>query len=160
MSSIFEEVKKEKEVTLDELHERFEKHINEVGYLFHKVIEYVIPYIVEEILKANGDAMTKAQAIFYLGKLYGALKGLSRIQLEFAIAKKGPYEKITNNFRFMLQLTAYRLFAVYNDLKKGQPLDEIRDSLQYFAWDVEFSSYEKDAEAIVKYIEKLKLSRS
>jgi hypothetical protein len=146
------------EVTPEELHKRFEEYENEPGYLKTMVIDYLMPYMVREILKTNADAMTKAQAIFYLGELYGALEGANQLELPFALTKKGPYEEMMKNNEYVLRSTAHRLIELYEDLKKGRPLDQIRDSLKYLAWDTEFSGIRSNAHDLLKYIEGLKPS--
>jgi len=146
------------EVTPEELRKRLEEYENEPGYLQSMVIEYLMPYMVREILKAKADAMTKAQAIFYLGELYGALDGLMRLDLQFTLPRIGPYEELMNNYAFIVRSTADRLIDLYRDLKEGRPLEEIKETLKYFAMDVEFSSFEYYVNSIVKYIQKLKPS--
>jgi len=122
------------------------------------VIDYLMPYMVRDILKTNADPMTKAEAIFYLGELYGALDGLGRLFLQFVLPRKGPYEKIMENYRFIIRSTALRLIDLYEDLKKGRPLNDIKESLKYLASETEFSSFEYNVNDIIKYIEGLKPS--
>jgi len=146
------------EVTPEELRKRFEEYENEPAYLRTMVIDYLIPYMVREILRTKADAMTKAQAIFYLGELYGALEGANSLELRFSLTKKGPYEKMMKNNEFVIRSTADRLIELYRDLKKGRPLDEIKESLKYLAWETEFSGIESNAHELLKYIEGLKPS--
>jgi len=48
---------------------------------------------------------------------------------------------------------------LYRDLKEGRrPLEEIKESLKYFAMNVEFSSFDFSVQPIIKYIQKLKPS--
>ena len=144
------------EVTPEELRKRFEEYESEPGYLKSMVIEYLMPYMVRDILRTNADAMTKAQAIFYLGELYGALEGLNELDLQFTLPRIGPYEELMKNYAFIIRSTADKLIDLYRDLKEGRPLEEIKESLKYFAWDVEFSSFNYNVDSIVKYIQKLK----
>jgi hypothetical protein len=146
------------EVTPEELRKRFEEYENEPGRLSTMVIEYLMPYMVREMLRTKADAMTKAQAIFYLGQLYGALDGLMRLDLQFTLPRIGPYEELMNKYAYIIRSTADRLIELYEDLKKGRPLEEIKESLKYFAMDVEFSSFDYNVDSIVKYIHKLKPS--
>ncbi len=146
------------EVTPEELRKRFEEYENEPGRLKSMVIDYLMPYMVREILRTNADAMTKAQAIFYLGELYGALEGLDEFHLQFTLPRIGPYEELMGNYEFIIRSTADRLIDLYRDLKKGRPLEEIKESLKYFAMNVEFSSFDFNVQPIIKYIQKLKPS--
>jgi hypothetical protein len=147
------------EVTPEELRKRFEEYENEPGYLKSMVIDYLMPYMVREILRTKADAMTKAQAIFYLGELYGALEGLDELYLQFTLPRIGPYEELMKNYAFIIRSTADKLIYLYRDLKEGRrPLEEIKESLKYFASDVEFSSFNYNVQPIIKYIQELKPS--
>jgi len=104
------------EVTPEELRKRFEEYENEPGRLKSMVIDYLMPYMVREILRTKADAMTKAQAIFYLGELYGALDGLMRLDLQFTLPRIGPYEELMNNYAFIVRSTADRLIDLYEGI--------------------------------------------
>jgi hypothetical protein len=146
------------EVTPEELRKRFEEYENDPGRLQNMVIDYLMPYMVRDILRTNADAMTKAQAIFYLGELYGALEGLQELHLQFTLPRIGPYEELMKNYEFIIRSTADKLIDLYRDLKEGRPLEEIKEVLKYFAMDVEFSSFDYNVQPIIKYIQKLKPS--
>jgi len=147
------------EVTPEELRKRFEEYENEPGRLKSMVIDYLMPYMVREILRTKADAMTKAQAIFYLGELYGALEGFDELHLQFTLPRIGPYEELMENFEYVIRSTADKLIDLYRDLKEGRrPLEEIKESLKYFAMNVEFSSFDFSVQPIIKYIQGLKPS--
>jgi len=123
------------------------------------VVDYLMPYMVAEILRANADAMTKAQAVFYLGELYGALDGLSRLVSRLTI---GPSEEFKETYEFMyeyiMRTATDRLLELYEGLKKGWPLNDIKESLKSLASDVEFGSFEYNVGPIVRLLRKLKPS--
>ena len=156
MSTVEWEIKRE--ITPEEFRKRFEEHENEPGSLLSMVIDYLIPQMVVEILRTNADAMTKAQAIFYLGELYGAIWGATSLELQFVLTRKGPYEKMMKNDEYVIRSTTDRLIDLYEDLKKGRPLNEIKESLRYLAWEAGFSGIESNAHELLKYIEGLKPS--
>jgi len=149
------------EVTPEELRKRFEEYENKPGYLQSDVIEYLMPYMVAEILRANADAMTKAQAIFYLGELYGALDGLSRLVSRLTRGT-GSYEELKESYEFIyeyiMRTATDRLIDLYEGLKKGWPLNDIKETLKNLASDVEFGSFEYDVGPIVRLIRKQKPS--
>jgi len=147
------------EVTPEELRKRFEEYENEPGRLKSMVIDYLMPYMVREILRTKADAMTKAQAIFYLGELYGALEGFDELHLQFTLPRIGPYEELMKDYAITIRSTADRLIELYRDLKEGRrSLEEIKETLKYFAMEVEFDSFEYHVQPIIKYIQKLKPS--
>jgi len=109
------------------------------------VIDYLMPYMVVEILRANADAMTKAQAIFYLGEIYGALDGLKRLTLELK-SSLGPYKELAGNYEFIygyiMRMIAETLIDFYEDFKKGWSLNHMKEALGRIVWNIEFGSFE------------------
>ena len=151
MSSMFEEVKKKEEVKLEEFRKRLKEYENDPIRL-RDTVDYLILYMIRDIFKTNADTMTKVEAVVHLGELYTIFDDALTIISLFEATYDWPSldKMLMDNFAFALRSTGEKLIELYEGLKEGQPLDKIKESLQYLAWKAEEDTIMANAIELIK----------
>jgi len=125
-----ERIEEKKEVTPDELLERFKEAAGDPGSLYDNVLEYLEPYMAKAILTTNADAITKAEAIYSFGDLMGAYRELLTIYRWFAgfvsqYPEGGFFKKDMEDIVTVTRDVTKEVIEVYSNIKKVRTLDVI-----------------------------------
>jgi hypothetical protein len=125
------------EVTPEELRKRFAEYEDDPGRLKSMVIDYLMPYMVREMLRTKADAMTKAEAIYYFGDIAGLFFSLhgfyNHITRAMELMESDALEKAKKDILSALQEDAKKVIELYAELRQGRPLDIIRHELSIVA---------------------------
>jgi hypothetical protein len=136
------------EASPEAFRERFEnaKTIGDIYNVFHDLE----PHMKNAILTAKADAITKADALFYYGVLTGSLYILL---VAYLLAKNLSFEERADLHQDIV-ITIMKVIDAYADLKKGKPLEDVKDTFDYLSSKIlrEIREFAKNLE---KYIEGL-----
>ena len=116
------------EVAPEELRKHFEEEKRRPGnplVLYEGFFDYITPYMVKAILKTNAFPMTKAQAIYYFGRLTGAVSAVANIYWLASSFEEDVFKEIKEETGRHLQKAVAEVITFYSDIKEGKPLDNV-----------------------------------
>jgi hypothetical protein len=131
------------EVAPEELRKRFEEEKRRPGNpltLYEGFFDDVTPYMVKAILKTNAYPMTKAQAIYYFGRLAGAVSSLANIYWFASSLEEDVLKEIKEEVGRHLQKAVGDVIVFYSDIKEGKPLDDVMFLVTWNVGDLEFDA--------------------
>jgi hypothetical protein len=131
------------EVAPEELRKHFEEEKRRPGnplVLYEGFFDYITPHMVKAILMTRADAMTKAQAIYYFGRLAGAVSALANIYWLASSFEEDVFKEIKEEAGRHLQKAVEDVIAFYSDIKEGKPLDDVMFLVTWNVGDLELDT--------------------
>jgi len=158
------------EVTPEDLHKYLEylkTTVPNPRLQYQNFFNYVTPHMVKAILMTKADAMKKAEAIYYFGKLAGLAKALADIywfaSYYAGVWKEDFYKEVEKEVGRGLQKAVEDVIELYSEIKEGKlNLDQVILALRFDVWefglDVEEFTIRLGNHIAINYVAKLRPS--